>query len=53
MFVRLSPLKGAIAETTEPATVQKSHGISHMFGEKLRRGIYFSFRERSVNNNYN
>ncbi|XP_011150755.1 spectrin alpha chain isoform X3 [Harpegnathos saltator] len=34
----LSPLKGAAAsETAEPAIPQKPHGISHMFGEKLRR----------------
>ncbi|CAL1674075.1 unnamed protein product [Lasius platythorax] len=33
----LSPLKGATSETAEPATPQKSHGISHVFGEKLRR----------------
>ncbi|XP_050460702.1 spectrin beta chain, non-erythrocytic 5 isoform X2 [Cataglyphis hispanica] len=33
----LSPLKGAISETAEPATSPKSHGISHVFGEKLRR----------------
>ncbi|KAM0736256.1 Spectrin beta chain, non-erythrocytic 1 [Formica fusca] len=33
----LSPLKGATSETAESATSPKSHGISHVFGEKLRR----------------
>jgi len=38
----LSPLKGAAAiEIPESATPQKSHGLSHVFGEKLRRGISY------------
>lgn len=48
--IRLSPLKGATSETAEPATSQKSHGISHVFGEKLRRGMCHFYMKKIDNN---